>query len=350
MTATLEAYQPPVHTASGDEAFAIIDMYRHEVKDHFTVEALTAEFPSYARRLGGKGAHLAHAEDNLAGAFKWRGAFVGAFELARQGHESLVVPSAGNHARGAILAAKVLDMDIHVVVPRSAPPAKCERLASLWASPKLAVHTVGQSYDESLAWALGNPQSGALLHPYDDPYVTAGQGTLVDDILNVQADVRHIVVPVGGGGLLAGILHRLQEKGRHDVHVHAIEADGSNSLTLSLNEGTSVPAKGPNARYGGSAVRYAGDQAIMEASSYPNLHFYTADEESVDELIDEYQQDRIELLRRATPNLEPTSLVAIAGLEQVVRAYPDDAITVVGTGQNDALRPLRNSHAYRVPV
>jgi len=350
MTATLETY--PVHTVAthGDEALAIIDTYRKAVDEHFSVEPLENEFPSYARQLGGAGIHLAHAEDNRAGTFKWRGAFNGAHKLAQAGYDSLVVPSAGNHARGAILAAKALDMSIRVVVPKSAPPAKKEQLNELWPSTKLTVHMVGQTFDESLAWALDNPSHGALLHPYDDPSVTAGQGTLVDDILKERADTRHLVVPVGGGGLLAGILGRLQELGRQDVQVHAVEAPGSNSLSLSYHHRRRTPAERPNARFGGSAVRFTGEEALSQVLSYPNLHFHSVDEEMVDELIDEYRQDRTELLRGNTPNFEPTSLVAIAGLEQVVKTHPHDIITVVGTGQNDTLHPKGSSHNYRVPM
>lgn len=350
MTATLEAYHAPQSTARGDEALAIIDAHRRTVDDHFSVETLETEFPTFARNLGSDAVYLAHAEDNEAGAFKWRGAFVGAHELANQGYDAMVVPSAGNHARGAILAGKALGMSVHVVVPHSAPPAKREQLAGLWPDPRLSVHTVGQSFDESLAWAFAHPQYGRLLHPYDNPNVVAGQGTLVDDILDEHDDTQHIVVPVGGGGLLAGVLSRLQERDREDIHVHAVEAPGSNSLSLSLHHRERMAAEQPNARFGGSAVRFSGEHARREASSYPNFHLHTVDEDAVDDVIDDYQQDRKELLRRATPNLEPTSLVAVAGLTQVVRAFPDDKIVVVGTGKNDSLRPTNLTSSYRVPM
>jgi threonine dehydratase len=349
MTATLEL-QPTTTFTYGDEALAIIDAHRDTVDDHFSVDRLSDEFPRYARWLGHEGVYLAHAEDNLAGAFKWRGAFAGAQQLREQGSERLIVPSAGNHARGAILAAKALDMAVHVIVPTSAPPAKKEQLRELWESPKVSLHTVGRTFDDSLAWAYEHPGYGTLLHPYDNTYVAAGQGTLVDDILAVRSDTQHIVVPVGGGGLLGGVLGRLNELGRNDIRVHAVEAPGSNSLSSSMINGEVTAATQPNQRFGGSAVRYTGMHALHLCIGYSNLELHHVSEETIDIVIDDYQQDRTELLRHSTPNFEPTTLVAVAGLIEITADNPSEVITVVGTGQNDVLRPQHLALRYRVPI
>lgn len=350
MTIALETYHDLDTSLNGDEALEIIDAHRKAVDEHFSVEQPEREFPTLSRQLGGSGVYVARAEDNLVGAFKWRGAFAGAYKLAEEGYETLVVPSAGNHARGAIVAARTLGLSVHVVVPTSAPPVKKELLGELWKGGKLSIHTVGQTFDESLEWAKAHPDDGVLLHPYDDPNVARGQGTIVDDILTHRPDTQHIVVPVGGGGLLAGTLHRLTEQNRTDIHVHAVEALGSNSLSRSLRLEKNTQADTPNPRFGGSAVRYTGQEAYYEASLYSRLHLLSVDNATVDDLINDYQQDRVELLRQATPNLEPTSLVAVAGLSQIIKAYPNEVITVVGTGKNEVLRPLPSVRPYRVPM
>lgn len=339
MTATFETCRLDTSPSYGDKAYEIIDRYRAEVDDHFEVEPLDREFPYLAYRLGVSGLYLAQAAANEAGTFKWRGALVGAAALQEQGAESLIVPSAGNHARGAILAAKLLGMDIHVVVPQTAPPAKKEGLKDLWDSPRLTVHAIGDSFDEALSWAKEHADYGALLHPYDDPHVAAGQGTIADDMLAQQPAIEHIIMPIGGGGLLAGIRHRLDELGRYDITLYAAEAEGSNSLSKSLANQEVTTADQPNRRYGGSAVRRIGHNTLAVCQTSAGIHTVGVRDEEVDYVISEYEQARFELMRESTPHYEPTTLVAVAGLTQVVAKHPHESTVVIGTGHNDRLRP-----------
>lgn len=318
----------------GDQARKIIDYTNDE--DHFRIEHLEVEFPYLARKLGGRGVFLARAEDNPAGTFKWRGAMVGAYLLQEEGVESIVVPSAGNHARGAVYAARTLDMEAHIVIPTTAPPAKKEGLRELWDSPQLNVHAVGASFNDALDFAVAHPEFGTLLHPFDDPRVASGQGTLVDDILESQPNTQHIVVPVGGGGLLSGIRNRLDELDRRDVVVHGVEASGSNSLSQSLARQEVTAATAPNPRYGGSAVRKTGKHTLAVCMHSANVQLVGVTDETVDSLIEGYAQTRHDLIREATPPYEPTSLVALAGLTQICHNTQGDVV-VVGTGHNAPL-------------
>lgn len=338
-------------TISGDRALEVVDRYRSAVEDHFTVEALSNEFPRFVQYLGSDALYLANAADNQAGTFKWRGAIVGATELYEQGERSILVPSAGNALRGSALAAKFLGMDIHGVVPRTAPRAKSEGAREeLWNDPRFQLHVVGESFNDSLSWALRHPELGALLHPFDNPNVARGQGTIADDIFSSPEgdSIEHIVVEIGGGGLAEGILRRRDELERKDVIVHAIQASGSNSLELSLQRGEITPATAPNLRYGGSAVSKISERALEICSDADNFNVYTVSDDEVDRLIDDYEADRRDSDRQATPNFEPTTLVAIAGLRQVVQAHPNERIVVIGSGYNDSLRPLSHTNtAFR---
>lgn len=344
MTIALERPTPQLRYA--DEALAIIDRYRREVNDRTRVEPLDAEFPYYAQRLGLHGIELADLSDNTSGAFKWRGAFVGASQLKEQGADHLIAPSAGNHARGAILAAKALDMFVTVAVPSSAPHAKREGLKTLWNSHKLRVVTAGNVFDESLAWAL--QQDGTLLHPYDDGYVIAGQGTVADDILRLSPQAKTVVLPVGGGGLAAGVMQRLTQLGRTDVQVVLAEAEGSNSLSNSLLRYELANADRPNPRFGGSAVRQIGRRAYQTYLDYPNASLVSVPEQAVDTLSELYVDGRRELLRGNTPNFEPTSLVAVAALEQLPQT--NGKTVVLATGQNDTIYPRLAPRTYHVPM
>lgn len=332
----------PIH---GDQALAIVDAYRERVHDNTFVEALEYEFPYYADELGLQAVNLLHAEDNDTGAYKWRGAIVGAGHLAREGATKFIVPSAGNHARGAVWAARELGMPVTTVVPNTAPEKKRTLIRELWNSHLLNIRTEGETFEDALAWAKADP-SGILLHPYGRE-VIPGQGTVVDDILRLHPSVETIVLPVGGGGLLAGTLRRLGELGRTDILVIGAEAEGSNSLSNSLAAGELTAADAANQRYGGSAVRYVGETALHYAKHATNLALTTVPEGDVNELIDWYESGRKELLREKTPNLEPTSLVAVAALKQFV--HTGDTV-VVGTGQNEVLHPVRKWVRGRMPI
>jgi threonine dehydratase len=322
----------------GDEALEIIDMYRDIVDDQLSVDPLTDEFPYIEDLIDDTSKiSLASAHDNKAGTFKWRGAIVKAVQLQRMGVESIRVPSAGNHLRGSVLAAKALDLCMHGVVPTTAPRAKTQGAQDLWPGGRFFLHKKGSTFDESLAWTLKHKAMGELIHPYDDPWVIAGQGTIVDDILEQVNDVGHIIVPVGGGGLVAGILTRLRELERADITVHGVEAPDNNSLSRSLQKGRQTAIEAVNLRYGGSAVKKVGIQTLAVCMRADNLRLWNVTEQEVDSVVENYEWGRRDLLRSNTPNLEPTSLVAITSLRQIIKEYPDERVVVVGTGQNDSL-------------
>lgn len=312
---------------TSQQALEIVQHYAPEMHDNTRIEPLEHEFPKYPYA---DGVLLMHAEDNKVGAFKGRGALVGAKALQESGARRLIVPSAGNHARGAVVAGKLLqDLTIEVVVPTTAPPQKRQQLRNLWNSDDLIIHERGDTFDESLAWTLEQVSTDRrLLHPYDDPNVTKGQGTLVDDLLDMQPNVKNLVLPVGGGGLLTGTLDRLREHGREDVNVFAVEAVGSNSLSRSVRSGEVTNASEPNPRYGGSAVKRVGERALRAVQAYENIHVLSVSDKDVAELTESYRDNH----ESSHTYYEPTSLVAIAALKQLVHLQGETV--VYGTGRN----------------
>jgi threonine dehydratase len=264
--------------------------------------------------------------------------------LQSGGIESVAVPSAGNHLRGAVMAGKILGMDVHGVVPTGAPTPKKEGARQLWGNePGFTLHVEGDAFDESLAYAHANPQFGELVHPFDDPLVSDGQGTITDDIiqeaLRQGIDLRHIVVPIGGGGLIRGIAKRALELGL-PVTVHGVEAQGSDSLSRSIKAGRVTNATQPNRRYGGSAVKRTGAHTLEAGRTLPNMRLWRASDDEVRALVDDYEDEiryrELDKFPSFVP-FEPTTLVAIAGLGKIAREHPGEAIAVVGTGRNDSL-------------
>jgi threonine dehydratase len=320
---------------TGNEALQIVDSYRSRVGDTSRVEALEREFPAYAQLLGNTAVQLFRADLNKTGAFKWRGAIVGTTRLVEQGVEHILVPSAGNHARGAVWSASEFGVFVTPIVPTTAPKQKSEGLHELWDDPRLNIKIIGQSFNDSLTWAE-QQTDGKILHPFGE-LVIPGQGTVVDDILRLHPETKEIVLAIGGGGLAAGVLRRLEELGRTDIQVTAAEAEGSNSARKSLTAGELRPADAPNLRYGGSAVLTMGQHALDIIARSNNFTVLPVPEQDVDEVIRLYADDRRANNLEMHPNIEPTALVAVAALRKQIQH--GDTV-VIATGHNDALPKL----------
>jgi len=340
MTRMLEA--PTVHYTSSPEedALAIINAYREEMGENFNVRPLDEEFAFFARTLGASGLYLADAADNHARTFKWRGALNKMARLHVEDKDAVaLVPSAGNHLRGSVVAGRALNMPVYGVVPKSAPLEKREGVRELWPDGGMfRLRTVGNNFTEAKAWAEENDHLGTLVPPYDDPLVAAGQGTLADEIHEAfqHEGVRldRVVVPVGGGGLFAGLAKRFYQLDPH-VTVDGVEAEGSNSLSRSIRAGEIRQADNPNKKYGGSAVSVTGEHAFNTYAAQPNMKLWQVDDREVETLVEDYLAEREYRELRHAP-FEPTTLVAVAGLQKIARRHPGQTIAVVGTGRNDA--------------
>lgn len=336
----IAAQWPPYEQATrpGDRALEIVNTYSSEVEEDFFLESLEGEFPTFVRQLGLRACDLAAFDNNTAGTFKWMSATVG-MALNRSDSERFIVPSAGNFARGATVAAKALDKSVTLVVPHSAPQDKKEGIKQLWHDGRVTILPHGDTFDESLLHAqkLAAAGEGTLLHPFDDPNVIAGGGVEADRILSIAPDTDNIVVATGGNGQLAGVVSRLSELGRSDVNVYAVEAEGSDSLSRSLSSGKLVEATSPNARFGGSAVRTCGQVGLklLTQAGYSADNIVTASDEQVLSLAENYLQDRKDQMVEGASAYEPTTLVAVAGLIELQRRGLLKGRTVVsGSGRN----------------
>jgi threonine dehydratase len=171
------------------------------------------------------------------GSFKVRGGLtaVAATVGSHPGRE-IVGASAGNHALGLAYAGSVLKAQVTVVVPRLASAAKVSALQQF--DVHLVLH--GESYSEAEAYALNlvERDGGRYVSPYNDPDVIAGQGTMARELLEQVPNLGTVIVPVGGGGLVAGISLGLRGTG---VRVIGIESEASPSMSAAVAAGTIVP-------------------------------------------------------------------------------------------------------------
>jgi threonine dehydratase len=162
-----------------------------------------------ALQIPGTEVYFKYENEQLTGSFKIRGALnklnsLSADERAR----GVVASSAGNHAQGVAYGAQAIGVKAHIVMPLSAPIVKVNATKSYGA--EVILH--GDVYDEAYAHAreLERLHGYTFVHPYDDPFIIAGQGTVGLEILADLPDLDSVVVPIGGGGLISGIATALK--------------------------------------------------------------------------------------------------------------------------------------------
>ncbi len=171
------------------------------------------------------------------GSFKVRGGLAAvSATLERDPGRAVVASSAGNHGLGLAYAASNLGARVTVVVPEGASAAKVSALQQF--DVRLVLHGAGYRDAETHALERAAAEGSRYVSPYNDPDVIAGQATLARELLDQVPDLGTVVVPCGGGGLLAGVILGLQGSG---VRVVGIESEASPSMSTALAAGGIVP-------------------------------------------------------------------------------------------------------------
>ena len=191
------------------------------------------------------------------GAYKIRGAYYKISKLSQEERErGLIAASAGNHAQGVAFAANQFGCKAIIVMPKTTPLIKVNRTKSYGAEVLL----YGDVYDESYAYAveLAEKEGYTFIHPFNDPIVATGQGTIAMEIFQELPLVDIILVPVGGGGLAAGV-STLAKLLKPNVKVIGVEPAGANCLEASLKEGKVVSLPDVSTIADGTAVKTPGE-------------------------------------------------------------------------------------------
>ncbi|MEA5091313.1 L-threonine ammonia-lyase [bioreactor metagenome] len=211
------------------------------------------------------------------GSFKVRGATNCIMTLSpEQKKRGVIAASAGNHAQGVALGAAAAGIKSTIVMPEAAPLAKVMATRSYGAEVVLA----GSGFDEAYAEAVKIQQkTGAtFVHPYDDVSVIAGQGTIGLEILEQCPDIQAIVVPAGGGGLLAGIATAVKARAPQ-VKVYGVQSSGAPALYLSKHANKWVDTPEANTIADGIAVRQPGKITFDLINKYVDDIFVVKDED-----------------------------------------------------------------------
>ncbi|MEU7818074.1 threonine ammonia-lyase IlvA [Pseudonocardia sp. NPDC049154] len=264
--------------------------------------------------------------------YKIRGAYNLIAQLSPEERErGVVCASAGNHAQGVAFACARLHVTARVYLPRTTPRQKRDRVARL-GGKVVEVVVVGNTYDDAAAAAAADAeQTGATLVPaFDDPRTVAGQGTVVREVLSQLADPPdQIIVPVGGGGLLAGTLVYLRE--RHpEVRVIGVEPAGAASMAAALATGEPTTLAEVEPFVDGAAVRRVGE------TTFPIVREASIAVDAVDEgricveMLALYQSDGI--------IAEPAGALAPAALGQLDIPRGSSTVCLLSGGNNDVSR------------
>ena len=202
----------------------------------------------------------------VTGSFKVRGAYYKISQLTpEQRAAGIVACSAGNHAQGVALAATKMGIASTVCMPDGAPISKVEATKRLGAQ----VCLVKGAYDDASrrAMELVEETGATLIHPFDDPDVIAGQGTIGLEILEQLPTVDAVIVPVGGGGLISGVAYAIKSL-RPDVKVYGVQAENAPSMVNSLRSGEQITLNTVATFADGIAVKHPGDLTYQLVREY----------------------------------------------------------------------------------
>lgn len=255
--------------------------------------------------------------------FKVRGALtrIAALDAAARAR-GVVTASGGNHGQGVAYAAHTLGTSAVIVMPETVSPSIVEVCRAYGAEVLLR----GAIYDDTLALAheIEREQGRTFVHPYGDPLVIAGQGTIGLEILEDLADVDTVVVPIGGGGLICGIALAIKERAAGPVRVLGVEPEGSNNLGRSLAAGRPVTLEAPSSVALRLVARSTEPLNLELATRYVD-EIVTVDDAALEAASFEYL-DRLSLL------VEPAGAATLAAVRSGKVAPRRRTVLVVSGG------------------
>jgi threonine dehydratase len=261
------------------------------------------------------------------GSFKPRGAYLRISRLTPGERErGVVAASAGNHAQGVAFAAALLGTRATVVMPAGAPLPKVEATRGYGAHVILRGETVEDALEAALAYAQ---QDGSVfIHPFDHPDVVAGQGTAGLEIIEQCPQVRSIAVPVGGGGLAAGIAVAVSGTSPA-TRVIGVQAEAAPCYQASLAAGHPVRIASAGTMADGIAVSQPGDIGY-EIISQHAIRIVTVSEETLSRAL-------LLCLERSKQVVEPAGAAGVAALLEHPEAFEPPVVAVLSGGNIDPL-------------
>ncbi len=281
---------------------------------------------AYLSEMTGNKVYLKPENMQVTGAYKIRGAYYKVSTLSKEERaKGLITASAGNHAQGVAYAAKKFGCKAVIVMPTTTPLIKVNRTKSYGAEVVL----YGNVYDEACTYAmeLAEKEGMTFIHPFDDETVATGQGSIAMEIVQDLPTVDTILVPVGGGGLLAGI-STLAKLLNPKIRVIGVEPMGANCMQESLRKGEVVTLPNVDTIADGTAVKTPGSKI------FPYI------QENVDEIItiddSELVVSFLDMLENHKMVVENSGLLTVAALKHL-DAENKKVVAVLSGGNMDVI-------------
>jgi threonine dehydratase len=316
--------------ATNDYLFRVNKARVYDVADESPLEPA----PRLSERLG---LHVLFKREDSQPifSFKLRGAYN---KLAQMDDEErargVVCASAGNHGQGVALAADKLGVDATVVMPVSTPRIKIDAVKALGGN--VVLH--GDTYDDAYAHAIELAEQNQLsfVHPFDDPDVIAGQGTIGMEIYRQSGgEVDAVFVPIGGGGLISGIAAYLKAVAP-DIQVIGVEPKDAAGMHASLEAGQPVTLDTVGLFVDGVAVRRVGDETFRLCKEFVDEVVLVSNDEVCAAVQDIFEDTRA--------IVEPAGALAVAGLKRYAEEHDCSGCTMVAVngGANINFSRLRH--------
>jgi len=232
-------------------------------------------------------------QENLqvTGSFKVRGAyFKTAMLTPEQREKGIIACSAGNHAQGVALAAKKMGIHATIFIPSIAPLSKVEATKRMGATIKLVDGVYDDAYEAAIAYQ--QETGGVFIHPFDDTDVIAGQGTIGLELLCQVSDLDAVVVPIGGGGLIAGIAFVIKML-NPSCKVYGVQAEDANSMFVSLRKNKRQCLKSISTFADGIAVCEPGEMSYTLCQQYVDDIVTVTDDEIATTILTLMEQQKI---------------------------------------------------------
>jgi len=267
--------------------------------------------------------------------FKLRGAYNKIAQLGSDERKrGVICASAGNHAQGVALSARKLGISAVIVMPRTTPDIKVQAVESMGAEVALA----GDSYSEACehAWRMRDESNRVFVHPYDDPLVIAGQGTIAEEMLRqAPQDMDAVFVPIGGGGLAAGIAVHLKHHSPQ-TKIIGVEPEDSAAMHDSIRAGRRIVLDQVGIFADGVAVKQVGEHTFDLVQRYVDDIVLVDTDEICAAIKDIFDENRT--------IVEPAGALGLAGMKKYVLRHQlhGQVLACINSGANINFDRLRH--------
>ncbi|MBE5849438.1 MAG: threonine ammonia-lyase [Lachnospiraceae bacterium] len=283
-------------------------------------------YSSYLSERTGNKVYLKPENMQMTGAYKLRGAYYKVSTLsAKERAKGIITASAGNHAQGVAYAAKEYGLKAVIVMPTTTPLIKVNRTKNLGAE----VILWGDVYDEACekALQLANEKGYTFIHPFDDETVATGQGTIAMEIFQDLPVVDYILVPIGGGGLAAGV-STLAKLLNPKIKVIGVEPEGAACMKASLEAGKVTGLKSVSTIADGTAVKTPGSVIFPYIQKNIDKIITVGDEELIVAFLDMVENHKM--------IVENSGLLTVAALDHL-KVKNKRIVSILSGGNMDVI-------------